>query len=297
VLLTGKIPIVADGLTFGAFFGITYLLQQLALWRLGRGAYRPVLSILFELIRMTPNLRATLTLVMPRAPRFQVTPKGRTGDARGRIHAPAPLTAVLGLSFVAAAVYALALLGALPIEYRSEWAAVGAFGWLAVNAALVWLAIGRVRSLRFAGERRAGVRFAVDVPGSVDGTTAGVQDVSVGGALLATTEPLVDRPRHLVSFELAAGIVSLWATIRSTRRAPSGELHYAFEFDADQDVASADLTRAIFRGDYPVAGVEPVSMPEVLRTDLGELSRRARRRGLRPSPAPVARAVVRSGGA
>ena len=298
VLLTGEIPIVADGGTFALFFGITYALQQLALFRLGRGAYRPILSILFELVRMTPNLRATLTLVVPRAPRFVVTPKGRTGDARGRVHAPPPLTAILGLSFIAAAVYALALLNVLPITYRSAWAAVGAFGWLVINAALVWLAIRRVRSLRFAGERRAGVRFAVDVPGSVDGTSAGVQDVSVGGALLATREPLVARERHLVSFELAAGIVSLWASIRSMRRAASGELHYAFEFDPDQDVAAADLTRAIFQGEYPVAGVEPVSMPEVLRTDLVELSRRARRRGLvRPAAPRGASPVLRSGGA
>jgi cellulose synthase (UDP-forming) len=298
VLLTGEIPIVADGGTFALFFGTTYALQQLALFRLGRGAYRPILSILFELVRMTPNLRATLTLVVPRAPRFVVTPKGRTGDARGRVHAPPPLTAILGLSFVAAAVYALALLGVLPITYRSAWAAVGAFGWLVINAGLVWLAIRRVRSLRFAGERRAGVRFAVDVPGSVDGTSAGVQDVSVGGALLATREPLASRERHLVSFELAAGIVSLWASVRSMRRAASGELHYAFEFDPDQDVAAADLTRAIFQGEYPVAGVEPVSMPEVLRTDLVELSRRARRRGLvRPAAPRRARPVLRSGGA
>ena len=190
------------------------------------------------------------------------------------------------------------MLHVLPITYRSAWAAVGAFGWLVINAALVWLAIRRVRSLRFAGERRAGVRFAVDVPGSVDGTSAGVQDVSVGGALLATREPLVTRERHLVSFELAAGIVSLWASVRSMRRAASGELHYAFEFDADQDVAAADLTRAIFQGEYPVAGVEPVSMPEVLRTDLVELSRRARRRGLvRPAAPRGARPVLRSGGA
>jgi cellulose synthase (UDP-forming) len=298
VLLTGEIPIVADGATFAAFFGVTYALQQLALFRLGRGAYRPILSILFELVRMTPNLRATLTLILPQVPRFVVTPKGRTGDARGRVHAPPPLTAILGLSFIAAVVYALALLGVVPITYRSSWAAVGAFGWLAINTCLVWLAIGRVRSLRYAGERRAGVRFAVDVPGSVDGTRAGVQDVSVGGALLATSEPLVTRDRHLVSFELGAGIVSLWATIRSTRQAPSGELHYAFEFDADQDVATADLTRAIFQGEYPVAGIEPVSMPEVLRTDLVELSRRARRRGLeRSAPPHVARPVLRSGGA
>jgi cellulose synthase (UDP-forming) len=277
VLLTGQIPILADGLTFAAAFGVTYLLQQLALYRLGRGAYRPVLSILFELIRMTPNLRATLTLVTTRVPRFEVTPKGRTGMGRGRVPAPAPLRAVLGLSFVAATVFALSLLGALPIVYREPWAAWGAFAWMAINGGLIWLAIDRVRSLRFAGERRAGVRFAVDAPGSIDGVPAGVQDVSVGGALLATRERLVDRERHLVAFGPEDDPISLWATVRSVRTAESGELHYAFEFVADQDPAAGDLARVIFGGDYPVAGTERVRLTDLLRSDLGGLSRRFRR--------------------
>ena len=74
VLLTGAIPIAADGWTFLAWFTATYASQQAALYLLGRGAYRPLLSILFELVRMTPNLVATLTLVVRRAPHFSVTP-------------------------------------------------------------------------------------------------------------------------------------------------------------------------------------------------------------------------------
>ena len=247
---------------------------------------------------MTPNLRATLTLVVPRAPRFVVTPKGRTGDARGRVHAPPPLTAILGLSFIAAAVYALALLNVLPITYRSAWAAVGAFGWLVINAGL-GVARDPPRAL-------AAVRRRTTCRGALRGRRAGLgrrdergRPGRVGRRRAARhPRAAVARERHLVSFELAAGIVSLWASVRSMRRAASGELHYAFEFDPDQDVAAADLTRAIFQGEYPVAGVEPVSMPEVLRTDLVELSRRARRRGLvRPAAPRGTSPVLRSGGA
>ena len=287
VLLTGQIPILADGLTFAAAFGVTYALQQLALYRLGRGAYRPILSVLFELVRMTPNLRATLTLVTTRVPRFMVTPKGRTGDERGRAAAPAPLNGVLALSFVAATVFALSLLGALPIHYEEQWAAWGAFGWLVVNAGLVYLAIQRVRSLRFAGERRAGVRFAVDAPGSIDGVPAGIQDVSVGGALLATRERLVERDRHLVMFGPDEAPISLWSIIRSVREAPTGELHYAFEFAPGQDAATGDLARVIFGGDYPVAGVERVRLTDLLRSDLADLSRRFRRQETSASPMSV----------
>jgi cellulose synthase (UDP-forming) len=287
VLLTGQLPILADGLTFAMAFGVTYGLQQLALYRLGRGAYRPILSVLFELVRMTPNLRATLTLVTTRVPRFMVTPKGRTGGERGRAAAPAPLNGVLALSFVAATVFALSLLGALPIQYREPWAAWGAFGWLVVNAGLVYLAIQRVRSLRFAGERRAGVRFAVDAPGSLDGVPAGVQDVSVGGALLATRERLVERDRHLVMFGPEDAPISLWSIVRSVREAPTGELHYAFEFAPGQDAATGDLARVIFGGDYPVAGVERVKLTDLLREDLAGLSRRFRRQESRALSVPL----------
>ena len=101
VLLTGRIPIVADGLTFAAIFGLTYALQQVALYLLGRGAYRPVLSIVFDLVRMSPNFLATLSLFVPRTPRFRVTPKGRIAADRGRVAAPAMLRVMDALTGVA----------------------------------------------------------------------------------------------------------------------------------------------------------------------------------------------------
>ena len=291
VLLTGQIPIIADGVTFGILFGITYLLQQAALYLLGRGAYRPVLSIIFDLVRMSANFVATLSLLVPRTPRFRVTPKGRIAADRGRAEAPLLLRASLGISFVAAAVYALHLVGPFDMGYASEWAALGAFAWLTVNAGLTWIAIRRVRSLRFAAERRSAVRFAVDVPGWIDGDAAAVQDVSVGGALVATTAPLVEREAHLVSFELPSGTTSLWSQVRSSRRAPSGEYHYALEFEAGQYPARAALARAVFAGRYPVAGTVKRPWADLLRREIGSLSERFRGRPEivdRPRPAATA---------
>jgi len=287
VLLTGQIPIIADGMTFAVMFGITYALQQSALYLLGRGAYRPVLSIIFDLVRMSPNFVATLSLFVPRTPRFQVTPKGRIAANRGRMEAPLMLRLSLGISFIAAAVYALHLVGPFDMGYASEFAALGAFTWLAINAGLTWLAIRRVRSLRFAAERRSAVRFAVDVPGWIDGGAAAVQDVSVGGALIATAAPLVERDAHLVSFELPSGTTSLWAQIRSSRRATSGEYHYALEFEPGQYPARASLSRAVFAGRYPVAGTVRRPWSELLRREIGSLSERFRRRqagAARPTP-------------
>ncbi len=289
VLLSGQIPILADGLTFAALFGITYALQQAAMYLLGRGAYRPLLSVIFDLVRMSPNFKATLTLFVARAPRFRVTPKGRMAADRGRIGPPVLLPLSLGVSFVAAGAYALHLVGVLDLGYASEWAALGAFAWLMVNAALVWTAIRRVRSLRFAAERRSAVRFAVDVQGWIDGTAATVQDVSVGGALVATDAPLVERESHLVSFGFPGATTSLWSTIRSSRRADSGEYHYALEFEPGQYPARGFLARTVFAGRYPVAGTVRRPWAELLRREIGSLSGRFRgatRQSAEPAPLP-----------
>jgi cellulose synthase (UDP-forming) len=277
VLLTGQIPIATDGVTFAVLFGVTYLLQLAALYLLGRGAYRPLLGIVFDLVRMTPNLAATLTLLSARRPRFMVTPKGRMATNRGRVETPKPLRATLGLSVVAAVVYVLVRVGAFSITYESEWAAAGAFFWLVVNAALVWMAMRRVRSLRYAAERRSSIRFALDLAGTVDGEAVTVQDVSVGGALVARRAPLVPRETHLMSFQLADGIASLWGTVRSSRVAADGTHHYAFEFDSGQYPAKGRLARAVFDGRYPVAGVERRPWAELLRAEIEPLSMRFRR--------------------
>jgi cellulose synthase (UDP-forming) len=288
VLLTGQIPIIADGATFAVAFITTYLFQQAALYLLGRGAYRPVLSIIFDLVRMPPNFMATLTLFSARTPAFRVTPKGRVGSERGRVEAPSMLRLSLAVSFVAATVYSLHLVGLFRVGYASEWAALGAFGWLSFNVALVWIAMRRIRSARFATQRRSAVRFAIDLPGWIDGQEASVQDVSVGGTLIATVEPLVEREAHLVSFGLPGVTASLWARIRSTRRAASGEYHYALEFEPGQYAARGALARAIFAGRYPVAGTVRTPWPEMLRREIGGLSTRfGQRTPDRPKAAPV----------
>lgn len=209
---------------------------------------------------------------------------------RGRIDAPVMLRLSLGVSVVAAIVYSLHLVGVLDRGYVSEWAAIGAFAWLLVNAGLAWIAIRRVRSLRFAAERRSAVRFAVDAPGAVDGRSVSVQDVSVGGALIATDLPLAERAGYLLAIELAGGTTSLRARVRSSRQAESGEHHYAFEFEPGQYPERGTLANAVFVGRYPVAGTERRAWADLLRREIGGLSHRFRRgipaRADELSPAP-----------
>jgi hypothetical protein len=85
----------------------------------------------------------------------------------------------------------------------------------------------------------------------------------------------------------------MWGQVRSSRRAPSGEYHYAVEFEAGQYPARAALARAVFHGRYPVAGTERTTWAELLRREMGTLSQRFRMRESGPMPVPTAMPPVR----
>lgn len=246
VVATGVVPIRADLTTFVVAFLSTFLLQQLAMRALSRGCHRPILSIVFELVRMTSNLRATLSLLTRRRPTFAVTPKGRLGDGRHRVRVPLPLRALLVGSFLTAAWFALTLLGRTPVQYPEMGAVLAAFGWLLFNVALVTLAIDRIRSLRYAPERRASVRFEVAVDLTVGDLTAEARDISTTGArVVVGSEIPVGRE---VDLRLTSGDtpIVLAAIVRAVRRSPEGGLVHGLEFLPGQHVARARLALALF---------------------------------------------------
>ena len=166
VIATGAVPIRAEPATFAVAFATTFILGQLSLRVLSRGCHRPILSILFEFVRMTPQLLATITLLTNRRAAFAVSPKGRTGDGRRPNRVPRPLVAVLVASVGATAWYTATLLGATSSVYGNAWAVHAAFGWMLVNVSLVGLAIRRIRSSHYAAERRASVRFETNSAGA-----------------------------------------------------------------------------------------------------------------------------------
>lgn len=184
VLVTGVVPILADPLQFLFAFLLNYLLQQWAMILLGRGMYQPLTGTIFELVRLTPNLLATLTLFKKGPQRFLVTPKGRTGQLRQRIAPPRIFRWALGASGVAVVVFILRLEGHLMGHYSDVWVAYGAGFWLIFNSWLVWLAVRRVKSLRYASEVRRSVRFVTDLTGSLEGQKCTVQNASLNGVRL-----------------------------------------------------------------------------------------------------------------
>jgi cellulose synthase/poly-beta-1,6-N-acetylglucosamine synthase-like glycosyltransferase len=246
VVVTGAVPIRADLATFVVAFVVTFLLQQLAMLALSRGCHRPILSIVFELVRMTSNLRATSTLVAGRRPTFAVTPKGRQGDGRHRVRVPLPLRALLIASFLASAWFALTVMGRTPVQYTVPGAALAAFGWLLVNAFLVALAIDRIRALRYAPERRGSVRFDVVLELTMGELAAETRDLSTTGARVITG--VETPPGTVVPVRVAVDgeVVELSAIVRSVTRLPTGGIVHGLEFMPDQHEAQARLSLALF---------------------------------------------------
>ena len=246
VIATGAVPIAADALTFMVFFGTTFLLGQLSLRVLSRGCHRPILSILFEFVRMTPNFMATMTLFTNRRAAFRVTPKGRTGGRNGA-HVSPILTAMLVLSLVSVGWYGATLMGFTPVVYEVPWAVHAAFVWMLVNVGLVWLAIHRVRASRYAAERRSSVRFATDFSGRIDGIETWVRDLSLTGARLEVPDASVVAPSGRLVVETGGGRpIVLDGVARTTWTDRAGRTMVGFEFVEGQYPARARLALALF---------------------------------------------------
>lgn len=182
VVVSGASPINAPGWVYGPAFATVFLMQFLALRLLARGYYPPVTSLLFEVLRMPAVLPATLALFTGgRGARFVATPKGASADRDGT---PVPwlLRAMLIGSAAALAWFAATVAGFTPTTYGQMPATVGAVGFLSMNVSLLVLAIRRIRDPRFAGDRRAGVRFGVRLFGAVNGARCEIEDLSTTGA-------------------------------------------------------------------------------------------------------------------
>ena len=257
VVLTGAVPIQAEPVTFFAAFISTFVLQQTAMRVLSRGCHRPVLSIMFELVRMTPNILATLTLLTHRRPRFMVTPKGRLGDGRRRTRIPLLLRTIAIASVLGGAWFALTLLGATPLHYPVPGAVLAAFIWLVVNFVLVLMASARVRSLRFAPERRSSVRFDTEFEGELGGLQALILDVSLTGARVFVPVWTTDASEEDLVVSIAGVKVELEVIVRSSRVLSGGGLVHGVEFAPGQLAAKANLALALF-GTRIMPAADPV---------------------------------------
>ena len=158
VVVTGAVPVRADLVTFVSRSGLR---SRCSRWPSGPSAAAATVrssSIVFGLVRMTSNLRATLTLVTRQRPTFVVTPKGRQGEGRRRVRVPALLSALLAGAFLASAWFALTLLGRTPVTYTelAQWSRHSA-GCCSASFSRGWPSIASVRcAMRRSDERACG---------------------------------------------------------------------------------------------------------------------------------------------
>ena len=174
-----------------------------------------------------------------------MTPKGRLGDGRRRAHVPTILPLVIAASAVAAAWFGLTLLGRTPVTYQVPWAVYGAFFWMIVNAAVVFLAAARVHSARFAPERRSSVRFEVGLPGTYAGLECEVLDLSLTGARVAIAGAPPDGT-HRLELSLGGRAVSVEATERAHRFGRDGRTVLGLAFPDTITADRAELALALF---------------------------------------------------
>jgi cellulose synthase (UDP-forming) len=248
VLFTGAVPIQASALTFAILFGTTFVLQRLALSLLARGYAPQGMSMLFEVVRMQTVLQATWTYLVRRARPFQVTAKAGASEHR-RVAAPPILWVLLALSGVSATWFACTLAGLTPLHYAVAWTAYGAAGWLAANSILLAAAIARVRSDRFAVDRRSAVRLRIGTPVTLDGSPAYIRDISMGGAQVripagAGARPQLLRATHELALPFGGGLV-LRCEERGRERVGDGGVLVRLRFEEGQAQALGKLATSL----------------------------------------------------
>ncbi len=194
VALSGRSPVGAPARVYLPVFATVLGAQFIALRLLARGYYPPFLSVLFEMLRMPAVLPATMAL-RGRRHRFQPTPKGRTGSDRAQIAPPRLLVLLAAMSALAILALPFGLAGLLPWSYQVPAAALVSAIFCAGNLVLTVAAIRRIRSIRFAGERRNAYRIEVDWPGAYDGLPCRVVNVSLTGAQIELDPEVEGRGR------------------------------------------------------------------------------------------------------
>jgi len=240
VVMTGATPITAPGWVYGPAFATTFVLQFIALRMLARGFYPPVASLLFEMLRLPAVLPATLVLLTGERARFIATPKGASKE-RSRTPVPGLHRMLLVGCTVGLLWFPATLFGLTPTAYHELPAAVGSSAFLALNFALLVMAVRRIRDPRFAKNRRASVRFDVRLFGGFDGQRCEIEDLSATGAQAL----LIDRPadsvpdRAELDVVLPDGAVARMRCRVRRRLERADGLEVGLEFEAGQRAGAA----------------------------------------------------------
>jgi cellulose synthase (UDP-forming) len=198
VIFTGTSPIDAPGSVYAPMFLAAFFSQFVLLRLLARGYYPPILSLVFEMLRLPAVLPATLAILNPHKRRaFRVTQKN-AADHHHKINPPQLLVFLMSVSTVSIVWFLLSMLGWTPVDYGENTPAVmGSFVFACVNFWLLSLAVKRVRAAQYAGNRRAATRFEVFLHGELDGEACIVRNLSSTGARVEGGTTALERAQKV----------------------------------------------------------------------------------------------------
>ncbi|HMK97150.1 MAG TPA: glycosyltransferase [Acidimicrobiales bacterium] len=226
-VLTGAVPISAPVEVFVPAWLTTQLLQRASQRLLSRGTAPMWQSLVFSFLRMPALCSATLTVVHDRRRKFKVTPKGRDGGSRARITPPALLGSLVVTTTLALIWFCWCITGHGPLHYGKPAAVAWALGWSVFNGVALAAAAYRISSSRFATDRRASFRFALEGEVLIDGSPAVLSDLSLGGAQVVLPEADVTAGEELtLTLPCAQPPVELRAAVRSVRPSPTTWPHH-----------------------------------------------------------------------
>ncbi len=198
VIFTGASPIDAPGYVYVPAFLLAFFSQFFALRLLARGYYPPILSLVFEVLRLPAVLPATLAILNPRKRRaFKVTSKAAHDD-RAKINPPQLLVALMAISALSIVWFLTTIFGYTPSHYGANAPAViGSFIFACVNFWLIMIAVKRIRAAQYAGNRRNGFRFEVFMRGEMNGEPCIIRDVSLTGARVESSMTGLQRDQQI----------------------------------------------------------------------------------------------------
>jgi hypothetical protein len=225
------------------------LMQRAALRLMARGRTTVLHSTIFEFIRMPATLRATLAMFSGKERPFVVTAKGRDGASRSRMPVPRLLVLLVLASVGALVWFPLSIMGDTPVHYRHVWMPAGALVWVVFNLVMLLLAIARIRRVDFGAERRGSVRFTLASEADLDGFATEVEDVSLTGARLTSSQVVPWQPGATVTMvlRLPTGPLRLPATVRLALDRPDGGMLLGVEFTGISMADEGRLALALFR--------------------------------------------------
>lgn len=248
VVFSGASPIYANVKTFVLFFGVTFVLQRFALAMLARG-YAPIgMAMVFEFVRMQSTAMATLSYLGWGERTFKVTAKGGESSRR-RQRAPRLLWFLEGLSGAAVAWFLAVVTGVVHFTYTVPWSVYFAMVWLFFNALLISAAIERIRSSRFASDRRSSVRLHASGRAQLDGHDAEVIDISIGGALVRVSEDGFSTTTGTTSALTLAfdhDAVTLQSVVRNVHEVPDQGTLVSLQFASGQNRAIGQMSVGLF---------------------------------------------------